>query len=229
MLTLRPPIAVFDLDGTLADTIHDLIATLNVVLDSEGLPPLSLDAARPMIGAGARALIERGLSAAGREVAPARLDQLHRLFLAHYNENICVLTRLFPGADEALDRLAAAGFRLAVCTNKYEDFSVALLQALGVADRFAAICGRDTFAYFKPDPRHLTLTVEMAGGDPARAVMVGDSRSDVAAAKAAGIPVVAATFGYSDVPVAELDPERIIDHFDDLFPAVRSLVKVAAA
>ncbi len=75
MLTLRPPIAVFDLDGTLADTIHDLLGTLNVVLESEGLPPLSMEEGRPMIGAGARALIERGLSAARREVTPARLDE----------------------------------------------------------------------------------------------------------------------------------------------------------
>lgn len=229
MPKLSPPIAVFDLDGTLADTIHDLIGTLNVVLAREDLPPLSLEQGRPMIGAGARALIERGLAAAGKEVTPARLDELHRSFLVHYNEHICVRTTLFPGTEAALDRLAAAGFQLAVCTNKYEDFSLALLQALGVADRFAAICGRDTFAYFKPDPRHLTLTIEKAGGDPGRAVMVGDSLSDVAAAKAAGIPVVAATFGYSDVPVAELAPDRIIDHFDELFPAVQSLVRVAAA
>jgi phosphoglycolate phosphatase len=229
MLTLRPPIAVFDLDGTLADTIHDLIATLNVVLEREGLPPLSLEQGRPMIGAGARALIERGLSAAGREVTPARLDELHRTFLAYYSENICVFTKLFPGAEAALDRLEAAGFQLAVCTNKYEDFSTELLRALGVGDRFAAICGRDTFPYFKPDPRHLTLTIEKAGGDPGRAVMVGDSLSDVAAAKAAGIPVIAATFGYSDVPVAQLAPDRIIDHFDELFGAVQSLLKVAAA
>ncbi len=229
MLTLRPPIAVFDLDGTLADTIHDLLGTLNVVLESEGLPPLSMEEGRPMIGAGARALIERGLSAARREVTPARLDELHRLFLAHYNAHICVGTTLFPGTVEALDRLEATGFRLAVCTNKYESFSVALLEALGVADRFAAICGRDTFPYFKPDPRHLTLTIEKAGGDPGRAVMVGDSLSDVAAAKAAGIPVVAATFGYSDVPVADLGPDRIIDHFDELVLAVQSLVKDAAA
>jgi phosphoglycolate phosphatase len=229
MRTLSPPIAVFDLDGTLADTIHDLIATLNVVLVEEGLPPLSLEQGRPMIGAGARALIERGVSAGGREVTPARLDELHKAFLAYYSEHICVHTRLFPGAEAALDQLEAAGFRLAVCTNKYEDFSTELLRALGVADRFAAICGRDTFPYYKPDPRHLTLTIEKAGGDLRRAVMVGDSLSDVAAAKAAGVPVVAATFGYSDIPVAELAPDRIIDHFDELFAAVRSLVKVAAA
>jgi phosphoglycolate phosphatase len=228
MPQLRSPTAVFDLDGTLADTVHDLIATLNVVMDREGLPHLPLEDGREMIGAGARALIERGLEAVGREVTPAHLDDLHRYFLAHYNENLCVHTKLFPGVPEALDRLEAAGFRLAVCTNKYEDLSVALLEGLGIAHRFEAICGRDTFAYFKPDPRHLTLTIDRAGGDPGRAVMVGDSLADVATAKAAGVPVVAVTFGYSDVPARRFDADRLIDHFDELYEAIGSVMKAAA-
>jgi phosphoglycolate phosphatase len=228
MSQLRPPIAVFDLDGTLADTVHDLIATLNVVMDREGLPHLPLTEGREMIGAGARALIERGLDAVGREVTPAHLDEMHRFFLAHYSEHLCVKTRLFPGVAQALDQLEIAGFRLAVCTNKYEDLSVALLEGLGVAHRFAAICGRDSFPYCKPDPRHLTLTIEKAGGDLGRAVMVGDSMTDIATAKAAGIPVVALSFGYSDTPVADLDPDRLIDHYDQLFEAVTTLLKAAA-
>lgn len=228
MTQSRPPIAVFDLDGTVADTIYDLVGTLNAVLAQEGLPPLPVDQGREMVGAGARALIERGLAAAGREVTPAHLDELHRLFLAHYNENLCVETKLVPGVSEALDQLEAAGFRLAICTNKYEDLSVGLLKGLGLAHRFAAICGRDSFAYFKPDPRHLTLTIEKAGGDPARAVMVGDSRTDIVTAQAAGIPTIAVTFGYTDTPVEELGPDRIIDHYDQLFEAVRSLLRMAA-
>jgi phosphoglycolate phosphatase len=228
MSTHRPPIAVFDLDGTLADTIYDLIATLNVVLAGEGLPALSLEAGRSMVGAGARALLERGLAAAGREVTPARLDELHKAFMVHYGDNLCVDTKLFPGAVEALDRLAASGFRLAVCTNKYESHSIRLLESLGVADRFAVIAGRDTFPYFKPDPRHLTLTVDRAGGDPGRAVLVGDSRTDIVTAQAAGMPVVAVTFGYTDVPVAELGPDRMIDHFDQLFDSVQSALTIAA-
>ena len=228
MSTHRPPIAVFDLDGTLADTIYDLIATLNVVLAGEGLPALSLEAGRSMVGAGARALLERGLAAAGREVTPARLDELHKAFMVHYGDNLCVDTKLFPGAVEALDRLAASGFRLAVCTNKYESHSIRLLESLGVAERFAVIAGRDTFPYFKPDPRHLTLTVDRAGGDSGRAVLVGDSRTDIVTAQAAGMPVVAVTFGYTDVPVAELGPDRMIDHFDQLFDSVQSVLTVAA-
>ena len=110
-----------------------------------------------------------------------------------------------------------------------EGHSRRLLAALGIDARFAAICGRDTFPYCKPDPRHLTMTIAQAGGDPARAVMVGDSRTDIATAKAAGIPVVAVTFGYTDVPVRDLDPEVAIDHYDDLDAAVERVCPVGGA
>lgn len=214
------PLAVFDLDGTLADTAPDLVATLNIILGRQGVPPLPLADARHMIGHGARALIERGFEAAGREIVPERLDDLYRQFLAHYADHLCVNTRLFPGALEALDALEGDGFRLAVCTNKVEAHSVKLLETLGIAARFAAICGRDTFPFIKPDPRHLTLTVRKAGGSAAAAVMVGDSRTDIVTAQAAGIPVVAVTFGYTDVPVHGLRPDMVIDHFDELPGAV---------
>jgi phosphoglycolate phosphatase len=223
------PIAVFDLDGTLADTAHDLVATLNAVLAHEGMPPLPLEEARDLIGAGARVLLQKGFEAVGRELAPSKLDELYRLFLVHYGDNICVETRLFPGVEAALGRLEDAGFTLAICTNKIERQSVQLLKALGIAGRFAAICGRDTFPYFKPDPRHLTLTIDRCGGDPRRAVMVGDSRSDIAAAKAAGVPVVAVTFGYTEVPVRDLHPDAVIDRFDELFGAVHGLIAAEAA
>lgn len=226
---IAPPIAVFDLDGTLADTAGDLVGTLNVILGQEGLAPLPVAQARDMIGVGARALIERGFEAAGKELAPARLDELYRQFMVHYGENICIRTELFPGVERALDRLEAAGFLLAVCTNKVEAHAVRLLDELGISHRFAANCGRDTFTYFKPDPRHLTLTIERAGGDPSRAVMVGDSRTDIVTAQNAGIPVVAVPFGYTDVPVQDLHPDLVIDHFDQLFDAVEMLLKPVAA
>jgi phosphoglycolate phosphatase len=226
---IAPPIAVFDLDGTLADTAGDLVGTLNVILQQEGLSPLPVEKARDMIGAGARALIERGFEAEGKEVTPAHLDALFKQFMVHYGENICVRTTLYPGVLEALDRLEAAGFTLAVCTNKVEEHSVKLLDELGIGHRFAANCGRDTFTYFKPDPRHLTLTIERAGGDPSRAVMVGDSRTDIVTAQNAGIPVVAVPFGYTDVPVEELKPDVVISHFDELFDAVEVLLKPMAA
>ena len=222
-------LAVFDLDGTLADTAPDLAATLNVILRGEGLPALPLAEARQMIGHGARVMLERGLEAAGREVTPARLDELYRLFLVHYADHLCVETRLFPGVLGALDALEAEGFRFAVCTNKVEAHSVRLLRALGIGDRFAAICGRDSFPYVKPDPRHLTLTIKKAGGTPADAVMIGDSRTDIVTAQAAGIPVVAVPFGYTDVPVESLRPDMVISHFDELPAAIFGLLAPSRA
>ncbi|MFC0217912.1 phosphoglycolate phosphatase [Pseudochelatococcus lubricantis] len=214
------PIAVFDLDGTLADTAPDLIAALNAVLTEEDVPPLGVAEARDLIGAGARSLIQRGLQVAGHAtIDDARLERMFRSFLAHYGEHLNDHTTLFPGVTESLDRFADAGWILAVCTNKYENHSLQLLDLLGIADRFTAICGRDTFPYFKPDPRHLTLTIERAGGSPRQAIMVGDSQTDIKTARAAGIPVVAVPFGYSDIPVAELAPDRLINHFDDLWTA----------
>lgn len=219
-----PPTVVFDLDGTLAETAGDLVGTLNVILAREGLAPLPLARARDMIGAGAKALIQRGFTAAGAPLLPERHERLFAEFLDHYGRHICDHSHLHPGVTAALDGLAARGFRLAVCTNKVEAHAVQLLAALGIAGRFAAICGRETFPYSKPDPRHLTLTIARAGGDPARAVMVGDSRADIAAARAAGVPVVAVTFGYTDAPVRELGPDRVIGHFDELCGAVDDLV-----
>ena len=218
-----PPIAVFDLDGTLADTAPDLIATLNRIMDREGLPRVRLEDARELIGAGARAMVSRGFELAGLELTPQRLEDLFQDFLAIYAEHLCEGSRLYPHVETALDELEARGFTLAVCTNKAVGHSVRLLGALGVASRFAAICGRDSFPFFKPDPRHLTLTIEQAAGDPARAVMVGDSRTDIATAKAAGIPVVAVTFGYTDVPVRDLDPDAVIEGFDELTAAIGRL------
>jgi phosphoglycolate phosphatase len=223
------PMAVFDLDGTLADTAPDLVATLNVILGREGLPALPLAEARAMIGHGARAMLDQGLEAAGREITPGRLDELYHQFLAHYADNLCIDTRLFPGVLEALDSLEADGFRLAVCTNKIEAHSVKLLEALGIAHRFAAICGRDTFPHVKPDPRHLTLTITKAGGTPSNAVMVGDSRTDIVTAQAAGIPVIAVTFGYTDIPLHGLGPDRVIGHFDELPKAVSQAMAASRA
>ncbi|WP_210485691.1 HAD family hydrolase [Microvirga antarctica] len=229
MALSAPPIAVFDLDGTLADTAADLVGTLNVVLDQEGLAPLPVDKARDMIGAGARALIQRGFEAAGRDLTSAHLDQLFERFMAHYGSHIRVHTELFPGVRGALDRLEQAGYILAVCTNKVEEHSVKLLDALGVGGMFAFNAGRDTFPYFKPDARHLTMTIARAGGDPGRAVMVGDSNTDIATARNARIPVIAVPFGYTDTPVRQLGPDIVIDHFDDLFDSVTALMRKAAA
>lgn len=217
------PILVFDLDGTLADTAGDLIATLGVLLERDGRAPVPLSAVRALAGAGARAMIERGFAATGAPLAPERVEELFPVFIDHYRERIAVETRLFPGAEAALARFAEAGFTLAVCTNKSEELAFLLLERLGVAERFAAICGRDTFPVHKPDPRALTLTIDKAGGRADRAVMIGDSQTDIATAKNAGVPVVAVDFGYTDIAVSSFGPDRVISHFDQLWQAVASL------
>ncbi|WP_342362344.1 HAD family hydrolase [Terrarubrum flagellatum] len=218
---MTQPTIVFDLDGTLADSARDLVATLNVVLAMDGLPPTRFEQARDLIGAGARPLIERGFALHGRTVAPARLDELYAAFLDHYHANIANETVLFEGVRTALDEFVADGWIMAVCTNKIEAHARTLLKALGVDTLFAAISGKDTFAWFKPDPRHLLSTIEAAGGSPNSAVMVGDSQTDIDTARAARIPCVAVSFGYTQIPVHDLGPDVVIDHFRDLWAATR--------
>lgn len=214
---------VFDLDGTLIDTAADLIDTLNVVLTQEHLPAVPFATARKLIGGGARRMVERALAAEGRDYTPADIDRLYAAFIAHYADHLADRSRPYPKLDMALDELKAAGYRLAVCTNKLEWLSVRLLNLLKLAPRFAAICGPDTFGVHKPDPEMFRRTVRRAGGEPAAAVMVGDSNTDVSTARAAKVPIVAVDFGYSDVPIASLKPDRIISSFADLPPAVAAL------
>ena len=214
---------VFDLDGTLVDTAPDLVDTLNVVFAREGLAPVPYDTARILIGGGARRMIERGLTLEGRACTAAEMDRLFADFIAYYAEHIADRSRPFPGLEGALDQLAARGCRFAVCTNKLEGLSRRLLDALGMSSRFAAICGQDTFAVQKPHPEILRRTIAQAGGDIARAVMVGDSGTDIDTARAARVPVVAVDFGYTETPVAQLRPDRVISHFDSLPAAVFEL------
>ncbi|MGA8650593.1 MAG: HAD-IA family hydrolase [Xanthobacteraceae bacterium] len=214
---------VFDLDGTLIDTAPDLIDTLNFTLAQHGLPTVPYNDARPLIGGGARGMIERALILEGRNAATADVDALYTPFVAHYAEHIADRSRPFPELEPVLDRLGQAGHRLAVCTNKLEWLSRRLLDALQLSDRFAAICGQDTFGIQKPDPQVFRATVVQAGGEPQRAIMVGDSITDIRTARAAKVPVVAVDFGYTDVPVATLRPDRIISSFRELPEAIAAL------
>ena len=214
---------VFDLDGTLVDTAPDLIETLNVVFTRDGLPPLDYAAARDMIGAGARRMIESGLKLQGRALADDAVDRMFADFITHYAAHVADRSQPFPGLGAALDRLAGRGCRFAVCTNKLEGLSRLLLETLGLTSRFTAICGPDTFGIQKPDPEILRRTIQAAGGALQRAVMVGDSGTDIATARAAGVPIVAVDFGYSETPIRELRPDRLISHFDELADAVFAL------
>ena len=216
---------VFDLDGTLVDTAPDLINALNFILAREGLAPVPLHAARNMIGAGARKLLERGLELEGRTVSLAELDRLTDDFINHYAEHIADASRPFDGLEAALDDLESSGYRFAVCTNKLEWLSKRLLDRLNLSPRFAAICGADTFGVSKPDPAILRQTVARAGGELASAIMVGDAGPDVGVARRAGIPVICVSFGYTEVPVADLKPDRVIDHMRELRGAIESLAR----
>ncbi|MBV9558807.1 MAG: phosphoglycolate phosphatase [Pseudolabrys sp.] len=220
----QPVTIVFDLDGTLVDTAPDLIATLNFVFKGEGLPPVDYATARLAIGGGAKRMIARGLEIERRVVAPDLVERLFVQFIDYYSDHIADHSRPFPGLEKALDRLAARGFTLAVCTNKLEGLSLQLLRTLRLADRFAAICGQDTFGVQKPDPAILRRTIERAGGDTSHAVMIGDSETDVLTARATKVPVVAVDFGYSDPPVAEFHPDRLIGHFDALDEAIEGVM-----
>jgi phosphoglycolate phosphatase len=220
---------VFDLDGTLVDTAPDLISALNHVLTREGLPPVPMQSARNMIGAGARKLLERGLEAEGRSVAPTDMDRLTADFIAYYADHIAAESRPFDGLETALDLLAAQGHRLAVCTNKLEWLSKRLLDQLGLSNRFAAICGADTFGVQKPDPTIFRETVARAGGQVSASIMVGDAGTDVGVARRAGVPVIGVSFGYTDVPIADLKPDRLIHHMRDLPGAANSLMMASVS
>jgi phosphoglycolate phosphatase len=215
---------VFDLDGTLVDTAPDLVNALNFVLGREGLPAIPPASARNMIGAGARRMIERGLELEDRTTSVADITRLTGDFVDHYAAHIADESRPFEGLEGALDVLAANGFRFAVCTNKLEWLSKLLLDRLGLSGRFAAICGADTFGVSKPDPAILQQTVARAGGELASSIMVGDAVPDIGVARRAGIPVIGVAFGYTEVPIADLKPDRLIGHMSELPAAVEGLM-----
>ena len=195
-------LAVFDLDGTLVDSAPDLHAALDRLMAARGLAPFDRATVIAMIGDGAKVLVERALAARGQPFDQAALDQ----FLADYGAAAAVETRPFAGIPEALGRLAADGWRLAVCTNKPEAPARELLDALGLAHRFAALGGGDSFPTRKPDPAHLLATIAAAGGLRDGAVMIGDHHNDIRAARGAGIPGLFVSWGYGPPAMAEGAP-----------------------
>lgn len=216
----------FDLDGTLVETAPDLLNATNHVLALTGVAPVDLIDVRDSISFGARAMIAEGLKRRNAKRPDTDIDRLLEQFLAHYADNIAVGSHAYPGLEHALDALASEGASLAVCTNKQEKLSRQLLEALNLSKRFAAIVGRDTLPVFKPHPDHLTGAIRMAGGNPSRAIMVGDSDTDVRTARAAGIPVIGVPFGYTDIPMRDLKPDILIEHYHELVSAVRTLTQL---
>jgi phosphoglycolate phosphatase len=220
MPTLPFDVVAFDLDGTLADTAADLAAALNHALAGLGRPQVPAEEVRHLVGHGARALLRRGLAASG-DASEDLVEEGFPLFIDHYAANICRGTRPYPGIETALDALHQAGARLAVCTNKVERLTHLLLDALGWRDRFDAVVGGDTLAVRKPDPAPLLEAVARAGGG--RAAFVGDSIIDADTARAARLPFVAVSFGFSDRPVDALGADAVIDRYEDRLPALRRL------
>jgi phosphoglycolate phosphatase len=215
---------VFDLDGTLVDTAADIHLVLADVLAEEGLPAPAPAAVRGMIGDGARALVERALAAAtGKAPEPSRVDRLGARFRARYAEVPCRASAVYPGGRELLERAAAGGLRLGLCTNKPQEATEGLLAALGLSGWFGAVVGGDVLPVRKPDPGHLAAVLAALGTPPARAAMVGDSRNDLLTARALGVPCVLVSFGYTAVPAAELGADAVVDRLEDLPDALARL------
>ena len=212
----------FDLDGTLLDTSDDLAAAVNHALASIDRPLLTVEQVKPMIGGGARHMLAQGLAATGG-CDDATLDVLHRRLLDHYEANIAVLTRPYPGTLDALDTLAARGVRIAVVTNKLEALARKVIDTLDLTRRFACIIGGDTMGpgNGKPSPKPIYEMLARCGGGTA--AFVGDSIFDVQAGHAAGLPTVACSFGFLMQPVGELGADAIIDGFDELIPTLERL------
>ncbi|WP_075996675.1 HAD-IA family hydrolase [Salaquimonas pukyongi] len=213
---------VFDLDGTLADTAPDLLASLNHSVRDHGFGEFTLAEIGHLVGHGSIAMIRRAFELHDTHLPEELLSELHQEFLVHYEANIAVHSRLFDGAAKLLDHLSQEGFVLAVCTNKYEAMARRLLGELGVLERFAAITGGDTFEFRKPDARHLDGTIERCGTP--HGLMIGDTITDADAAKNAGRPLILVDFGYSSRPVGEMGAGRVISHFSQAPQAIGELL-----
>jgi phosphoglycolate phosphatase len=224
--------AIFDLDGTLADTAADLLGAANAVLAPRGLPMLELARDKSFAGRGGRSMICRSLSMMERPPNDAEADmiaiELYPGLLRAYEGRLAEETRLYDGVIGCLDALEATGWRLSVCTNKPERLAVMLLDSLGVLGRFGAVLGADTLPVRKPDPEHLFETARRSGARPDLCVMLGDTETDLLTARAAGVPCVLTSFGFAEGPLSDLTPDAVIDHFDEIAPVLERLCPLPA-
>lgn len=219
---------LFDLDGTLVDSVPDIAAATNLLLDSEGHAALEVDEVRRMIGHGIPKLVERALAARGRTLDADTLAVLVARMMDFYGDNLTGRTSLLPGAIEVLEEGARAGLGLAVVTNKPEGFSRTILAHFGLDDLVPVVVGGDTCATRKPEPEMLLHAAAKLGAVPATTVMVGDSGADVGSARAAGMKVVLVRGGYTALPVEDLGADLVIDRLDHLFGALPALAGSAA-
>jgi phosphoglycolate phosphatase len=218
---------IFDLDGTLVDTAPDLMRATNHVLETLGRRAISMAEVRSFVGHGARALLTRGLAATGDLPENYDVEPDYNRFVAFYSQNIAEGSVPFPGVIRLLERLKDEGVGLGVCTNKLEGLSVQLLDALGMSRFFGSIVGPDTLGIAKPDPRPFREAVSRLGLVAPRAIMVGDSETDILTARNAGVPVIGVPFGYTPRPVEEFGPDRMISHFDEAHEAIQDLFALA--
>ena len=217
---------LFDLDGTLVDSAGDLAASLDTLMAEKGLPPIGIDTGRQLIGHGIANLVRSALKlrSASEDEDDIAIDLAR--FMEIYGSRLTRLTRPYPGVVETLDVLKSQGWSMGVCTNKREKFAASIVEDLGLSTYFKVVSGPDTFGVGKPDPRQLSETVRAAGGwHPA--IFIGDSEVDVAAAKAAGMPVIALTYGYAKIPLDTLAPDALLSSFADIPHAIGNLVTKA--
>lgn len=207
---------IFDLDGTLIDTSHDLLDSLNYCLKTVDLEPVEYEQLAFLIGQGAKAMLTRAFDLRKRPVSDSELNDFFDLFVSHYGENMPGRSKAYDGLLEALERLRSDGLRFAICTNKHESLAQSLMEKLGMSDQFVVLTGGDSFPFRKPDGRHILETIKLAEGKPNRTIMIGDSINDIAAAKNAGVRSIGVPFGFSDVPIEDLEPNAVISHYDEL-------------
>lgn len=213
----------FDLDGTLLDTLGDLAAAVNHTIGLEGRAPIATEQVRHLVGGGSKKMLWRALEETGGPVSDARFETLSDILIDFYSEHIANHTQLYPGGAAMLDGLASRGVRLALVTNKLERLAVNLLGQLGLAERFYTIIGGDTLGPGRGKPKPDLLDLMISRGGPGRAAYVGDTTYDTGAARAAGLPCVAVSFGFDDLPPHELGATAVIDHFDELIPTLERL------
>jgi phosphoglycolate phosphatase len=214
---------VFDLDGTLVDSLPDLQSALNEMLRGLGRRLLAPAEVQVMIGDGTPALVTRALSATGGKEPNVDFEAAHQKFLGTYQAAPTKLSRLYPGVRDTLESLRNSGARLAICTNKPQAATVAVLNGFGIAAYFNAVLGGDTVEFKKPDPRHLLAAIDRVGATTNHAVMIGDNENDYAAARAAGVPVILMRYGYLRVPPETVSPDAWLDHFVDIPQTVAKL------
>ena len=213
----------FDLGGTLIDSVPDVRAAINRLLVGEGRSEISLEQTLTLVGQGARAMMEQAMAIGGRAPPTDALDRMVETYIEFYRRHPADLTTIYPGGGEVLESLAARSVTMAICSNKPFVMTKLVLETLGHDRYFDAVTGGDTVPHRKPDGRHVTHTLALLGGRHAHAVMVGDSETDVAAGRDAGLPVIAVTYGFAHVPAAKLGADVLIERFSDLPRALDEL------